>query len=950
LALARLGSRGANGMNSSGPRGRLLAFTAIVGTVVAAASAVAADAGATPSRQLPAAAQGHPYRHGVVPRRGQPPAAGSLSASPKNLSFGGGISGVGVNTGPPKVYLVFWGSQWGTQGTDSAGNVTLSGDPDGMAPYLQKFIKGLGTGGETWSGVMTQYCQGISAGAQTCPSSNTQHVGYPTGGALAGVWVDESAASPSQSTAHQLAQEAINAAAHFGDYSSSSQYVVVSPTGTSPDGFVMSGFCAWHDYTGDSTLDGGGQVASPPGKPPVAFTNLPYLTDAGASCGQDFVNSGSAGTLDGVSIVEGHEYAETITDTFPAGGWTDNSGNENGDKCAWISSGQGASQDITLTTGSFAVQSTWANDFNNGAGGCEVTHPIVTDPNSVTVTNPGSRTSTDEVAITPLQMTAQDSQSGQTFTWSATGLPAGLTIDSTTGVISGTPTTVGSKSVTVTATDTTNASGTATYTWTITKRSTATSVSCDPTTISVGVQTNCTATVTDTDAGTASTPTGSVSFSPSGSCSLAATGRTGVASCQASYTPTATGTQTITAHYGGDTTHSTSTSSGSALTVTGRSTSTSVACSPAGLNAGNPTTCTGTVSDTDSGTATTPTGAVNFSAAPTGEGSFSGGGSCTLTGTGTTGVARCQTTYTPSTAGSPTITAAYQSDSTHIAASSNSFQLTVTPPNATSGSSSTSPGPTPALPQDQTAPVISGVAKLGNDLSCSSGSWTDSPISYSYQWNRDGNPLVGATSHTYTVASGDQGATLTCTVTATNAWGAGAPATSGEVTVASASSPQCPVATGKLSRSTLGLVRLGMTRAQARAAYPGSSLRSGRNRDFFCVSPSGIRVGYPSPKLLASVGRTQRKKLTGRVVWATTANTHYSAAGLRPGVTLARAGGVLSRAKVFTIGGVSWYLSPGRFATTLIKVKGGVVTEVGIALNQLTRSALTEKLLVRSLS
>ncbi|MDE3070633.1 MAG: hypothetical protein KGJ43_07880, partial [Acidobacteriota bacterium] len=57
--------------------------------------------------------------------------------------------------------------------------------------------------------------------------------------------------------------------------------------------------------------------------------------------------------------------------------WTDSSGNENGDKCAWISTGQGASQDITLTTGSFAVQSTWANDFEGGAGGCEISHPIV---------------------------------------------------------------------------------------------------------------------------------------------------------------------------------------------------------------------------------------------------------------------------------------------------------------------------------------------------------------------------------------------------------------------------------------------------------------------------------------------------------------------------------------------------------------------------------------------
>ena len=45
------------------------------------------------------------------------------------------------------------------------------------------------------------------------------------------------------------------------------------------------------------------------------------------------------GTLDGVSIVEGHEYAETITDQNPAGGWTDPSGSETGGKCAWITPG-----------------------------------------------------------------------------------------------------------------------------------------------------------------------------------------------------------------------------------------------------------------------------------------------------------------------------------------------------------------------------------------------------------------------------------------------------------------------------------------------------------------------------------------------------------------------------------------------------------------------------------
>jgi serine protease len=292
------------------------------------------------------------------------------------MAYGGGdpASGVGVTTGPERVYLVFWGSQWGTQGVANGGYTSFSGDPDGMAPKLQAFFKGLGTTGDTWSGVMTQYCEGVPSGTESCPFGADQ-IPYPYGGALAGVWEDVSSSAPPAATAYQIGREAESAAAHFGNTTTASnrdaQYVVVSPTQTDPDSYQESGFCAWHDYTGDTTLDGGGGAAVP--GPTLAFTNLPYIPDAGAGCGENFVNQGSAGLLDGVTIVEGHEYAETITDQYPPFGWIDAVNEETGDKCAWMSSGSGRALDITLTTGTFAVQSTWAND----AGACETTHSTV---------------------------------------------------------------------------------------------------------------------------------------------------------------------------------------------------------------------------------------------------------------------------------------------------------------------------------------------------------------------------------------------------------------------------------------------------------------------------------------------------------------------------------------------------------------------------------------------
>jgi serine protease len=251
-----------------------------------------------------------------------------------NLTYHGGVGGIGVETAP-KVYLVLWGSQWGS-------------DPSGESATLQNFFNHVGH--SSWLNSATQYCQGVASGTVTCPVGSA-FAGNPSA-IYGGLYADNGSAAPSSPSQSQLAAEAIKAAGHFGNTSSSPnasvQYVIATSHGNNASGFGTQ-YCAWHSST--SSVDGN-----------IAYTNLPYITDAGASCGANFNGLGSNA---GITIVEGHEMAETISDQFPNGGWLDRNGEENGDKCAWISSGPGASASVNLNGANFPVQSLWSNATSN---------------------------------------------------------------------------------------------------------------------------------------------------------------------------------------------------------------------------------------------------------------------------------------------------------------------------------------------------------------------------------------------------------------------------------------------------------------------------------------------------------------------------------------------------------------------------------------------------------
>ncbi len=259
-------------------------------------------------------------RFGIVPMRGHriavnQPAKRSCRARQNLAQVSGALTyGGGAVATNPVVYLDFWGSQW-------------DGDTSGVQQYMQSLFSGLGDASDSWSTTMSQYTDG-----------NGNPVTF-NGSVLGGTWVDDSAPAPQSASQADIAAEAQNAASFFGVSGPNVDIFVLSPSGTNPDGFPNTGFCAWHDWNGT-----------------VAYTNMPYVLDAGYNCGAYSVQN----QFDGFSIVGGHEYGEAVTDPVPPSGWTDQAnGQEIGDLCAWTNL-----QAISFDTGTFAMQPLWSDNDN----------------------------------------------------------------------------------------------------------------------------------------------------------------------------------------------------------------------------------------------------------------------------------------------------------------------------------------------------------------------------------------------------------------------------------------------------------------------------------------------------------------------------------------------------------------------------------------------------------
>jgi hypothetical protein len=97
---------------------------------------------------------------------------------------------------------------------------------------------------------------------------------------------------------------------------------------------------------------------------------------------------------------------------------------------------------------------------------------------------------------------------------------------------------------------------------------------------------------------------------------------------------------------------------------------------------------------------------------------------------------------------------------------------------ATSANTGFVAGP-PGAPVATAAPVVEGVVGPGATLTATTGTWTENPLSFVYQWRRCSPTtgacvdVAGATAATYTLSSADSGSLIRLLVVATNASGSG---------------------------------------------------------------------------------------------------------------------------------------------------------------------------------
>jgi Cellulase (glycosyl hydrolase family 5)/Ig domain of plant-specific actin-binding protein len=138
--------------------------------------------------------------------------------------------------------------------------------------------------------------------------------------------------------------------------------------------------------------------------------------------------------------------------------------------------------------------------------------------------------------------------------------------------------------------------------------------------------------------------------------------------------------------------------------------------------------------------------------------------------------------------------------------------------------------PPPSLvapPTNSSLPQVTGTAQAGSTLTTSTGSWTGSPTSYGYQWQRCSSTggtcaaVSGATSSSYALTSADVGSTMRALVSATNAGGTATALSAQTPLVASAPAPTTAPTNTALPQIS-GTAQSGQTLTASTGTWSGS--------------------------------------------------------------------------------------------------------------------------------
>jgi hypothetical protein len=230
-------------------------------------------------------------------------------------------------------------------------------------------------------------------------------------------------------------------------------------------------------------------------------------------------------------------------------------------------------------------------------------------------------------------------------------------------------------------------------------------------------------------------------------------------------------------------------------------------------------------------------------------------------------------------------------------------------------------------PINTVPPAISGVAQQGRTLAASPGTWSGSPTSYSYQWQRcdavgaNCSSVSGAGAASYAVGQGDVGSTLRVAVVASNSSGPSAPATSAPTEMVAASQSP-PVNTSLPSIS--GLAQSGQTLSASTGSWTGSPTgysyewvlcRGARCRAIANATSSSLPLGR------RDLGATLRvtvvaSNATGPSAPATSAPTEVVMAPHSPPVntSLPSISGLAQSGQTLSAGTGTWTGSPASYS------------------------------------